>query len=111
MDSNKYNDVAKEFMELWQKQMTSVMGDKQFIHAMLDFFHNLQTTAESQTQKNNDNKSTDTSDTSDAQRRVLDELTFRLAMCEKRLSDLEKGKHTTRRTTKSGKRGSKKPDK
>ncbi len=110
MTQNPYQDIAKEFMDLWQKQMTSVMGDKQFIHAMLELFQNMQApNAKANTAAN-------ASDTSAPEHGLLTELAFRVAMCEKRLAALEAqqnaaGKAAKPTVGKSSPRGSKKPDK
>ena len=42
MTANQYQDIAKEFLDLWQKQLTSVIGNKQFIQSMLDLLQNVQ---------------------------------------------------------------------
>ena len=42
MSENPYQGMAQQFMELWQKQVASVMSDKQFIHAMLDLLKTAQ---------------------------------------------------------------------
>jgi hypothetical protein len=111
MPENPYQDIAKEFVNLWQKQMSSVMGDKQFIHAMLELFQNMQV-------KPNAKANTAASNPSDApvaEHRVITELAFRLAMCEKRLaaleSKLEVGGNAAKGTAKRSKPGSKKPPK
>ncbi len=107
MADNQYQDVARDFMNLWQKQMTSVMGDKQFIHAMLELFQNMQV-------KPNAKPTAATSNTSDApaaEHGMLAELAFRVAMCEKRLAALESRKPAAGRAAKRNPAGSKKPDK
>lgn len=107
MTTNSYQDIAKEFMDLWQKQMSSVMGDKQFIHAMLELFKNMQ--AKPFDAKSN--TTTHTAATSDAQHDMLSQLAFRLAMCERRLAVLEGKKPVARKAAKSSGARSKKPNK
>lgn len=111
MNDNPYQDIAKEFLDLWQKQMTSVMGDKKFIHTMLDLFQNMQ----SKTTNAGSNANATTAHTADAPRpehELFSQLAFRLAMCEKRLAALEGKKTTTitrKRTTKPNPKRVKKP--
>jgi hypothetical protein len=107
MTANPYQDIAKEFMDLWQKQMSSVMGDKQFIHAMLDLFKNMQAKSSDATS----HATTHTAATSDAQHDMLSQLAFRLAMCEKRLAALEGKKPVARKAAKRGGARGKKPNK
>jgi|CXWL01.1.fsa_nt_gi hypothetical protein len=107
MTDNPYQDTAREFINLWQKQMTSVMGDKQFIHAMLELFQNMQA-------KPNAKPTATASNTANApapEHGVLAELAFRVAMCEKRLAALESKQPATRGTAKRNPRGSKKSNK
>ena len=110
MTANPYQDIAKEFLDLWQKQVTSAMGDKQFIHAMLELLQNMQSKPNA--------KSTATAsyptNAPAAEHELLAELTFRLAMCEKRIAALEAKKPTkptARKTTKTNSERSKKPRK
>lgn len=111
MPENPYQDVAKEFVNLWQKQMSSVMGDKQFIHAMLELFQNMQVkpNAKANTAASNP------ADASAAEHGSLTELAFRLAMCEKRLTALEStaksGGSAAKGTAKGSRPRSKKPNK
>ncbi len=107
MTDNPYQDIAKDFLNLWQKQMTSVMGDKQFIHAMLELFQNMQVKPNAKPTA----AASNAANAPAAEHGVLAELTFRLAMCEKRLAALEAAKPTARGTAKRNPRGSKKPDK
>lgn len=111
MTDNPYQEMAKDFFNLWQKQMTSVMGDKQFIHAMLELFKNMQVNPNAKT-------TTSTADPAHAptsEHGMLADITFRVAMCEKRLSALESKlgsrENIAKETTKRSKQGSKKPDK
>lgn len=111
MTDNPYQDVAKEFVNLWQKQMSSVMGDKQFIHAMLELFQNMQV-------KPNAKATTAASNPADApaaEHGTLTELAFRVAMCEKRLAALESASKTggdvAKGTAKGSRSRSKKPNK
>ncbi len=66
------------------------MGDKQFIHAMLELFQNMQA-------KPNAKPTAATANPANApapEHGVLAELAFRVAMCEKRITALE-GKQST----------------
>lgn len=115
MTNNPYEDIAKEFIELWQKQIRSVVTDKQFMSSMFEFFQKFQGTSDA---KPNNTTSSDPSYASDAEHGVLAELAFRVAMCEKRLAALEaSGKREGRRsggnskqTAKTRATGSKKPN-
>ena len=109
MQNNAYQQMAKDFMDLWQKQVASVVSDKQFIHAMLDMFQTMR-------MPNHDGKkpaaTADASPAPDADHGLLAELAFRLAMCEKRLAALEQRKPAAKpKAGASGRRGSKKPRK
>jgi hypothetical protein len=93
MTSNPYQDLAKEFLDIWQKQIGSVMGDKQFIHAMLELLQQLQA-------KQTYAKPTTTANTaaaSGSEHELLAELAFRVAMCEKRLAALESAPHARKK--------------
>ena len=83
------------------------MGDKQFIHAMLELFQNMQA-------KPNAKPTATASNTANApapEHGVLAELAFRVAMCEKRLAALESKQPATRGTAKRNSRGSKNSNK
>ena len=87
MTNTGYQHLAKEFMDLWQKQISSVISDKQFIQTMLELFK----TAQNPHDNARTNPSSQSAATPDADPGLLAELTFRLAMCEKRLAALENG--------------------
>ena len=90
MTQNPYQDIAKEFMDVWQKQIASTIGDKQFIEATLEMFQNIQYNAQKQSHANQKSATTSHSATTpDAGSDMLSQLAFRLAMCEKRLAALE----------------------
>lgn len=95
MTDNPYQDTAKEFLNLWQKQMTSVMGDKQFIHAMLELFQNMQVKPNAKP-----NTTSNTTNAPAPEHGLLTELAFRVAMCEKRLTALEGKQPATKRAAK-----------
>lgn len=111
MPENPYQDAAKEFINLWQKQMTSVMGDKQFIHAMLELFQNTQVKPNAKA----NTAAANPTDAPAAEHGLLTELAFRVAMCEKRLAALESalktGGDVAKPAAKRSKPGSKKPGK
>ena len=106
-------------MDLWQKQMSAVISDKQFIQAMLELFQNMQ--MPDYARKSSPAAASHPAHAPDAGHELLAELAFRLAMCEKRLAALEQQgeksgkkpktapKNTTRRAGAGGRRGSKKP--
>src|SRR5476649_1192049 len=106
MQNNPYQHIAKEFMDLWQKQISSVISDKQFIQAMLEMFQTAQNPAHDRTRTAAD--PAHPADAADADHGLLAELAFRLAMCEKRLAALE-GQGKKPKATKRAARGSKKP--
>ncbi|MFO0389250.1 MAG: hypothetical protein ACK502_05975 [Alphaproteobacteria bacterium] len=86
MSNNTYQQLAKEMLDLWQKQLSSVVSDKQFIHAMLDMIQSMQKGTYGQSgEKSAYSNASAAPD--DANR--LSELAFRVAMCEKRLAALE----------------------
>jgi chaperonin cofactor prefoldin len=84
--TNPYQHMAKEFMDLWQKQISTVISDKQFIQAMLEMF---QTSQNSQGNEAQRTASSHAANTAAADHGVVAELAFRLAMCEKRIATLE----------------------
>jgi len=88
MQNAPYQQMAKEFMDLWQKQIASVVSDKQFIQAMLEMFQSVQPGSHAQTHA----KSADAAHAPDADPGLVAQLAFRVAMCEKRLSALEQGR-------------------
>ncbi|MEQ1789570.1 MAG: hypothetical protein ABL857_03910 [Rickettsiales bacterium] len=106
MTDNPYQDTAKDFLNLWQKQMTSVMGDKQFIHAMLELFQNMQTQPNAKQNAKSSSTTSNPTDAPAAEHGLLDQLAFRVAMCEKRLAALEAkkpaAKPAVRRAAKRG---------
>ena len=87
MQNNAYQQLAKEFMDLWQKQISSVVSDKQFIQAMLEMFQSSQKPASHD--RPHESSAADPAHAPDAGDGVLAELAFRLAMCEKRIAVLE----------------------
>jgi len=99
--SNNYQDMAREFLDVWQKQITSVVGDKQFIQAFLEMFQNMQ--KQNQNYAANAANPSHSSTASNAGGDMLAQLAFRLAMCEKRLAALE-GKKTAAAKPKPRKR-------
>ena len=111
MTANPYQDIAKEFLDLWQKQMTSVMGDKQFIHAMLELFQNMQATTGAKPNAKPNTNASNAADAPSVEHGMLAEFAFRVAMCEKRLAALEAKKQSTGRTAKRNSARGKKPHK
>lgn len=97
MSHNSYQDIAKEFLDIWQKQISSVMGDKQFIQAMLDILQNMQK------QNHAKEKPANSTTTHDTGGDMLAKLAFRLAMCEKRLAALESQGQATKKTARKAK--------
>lgn len=100
MNQNPYQDIAKEFMDVWQKQITSTIGDKQFIQATLEMFQNMQNNVQKQSHANQSSTTTShSSPTPDPRDDLLSQLAFRLAMCEKRLAAIEGKKPAKPRET------------
>src|SRR3954468_14706635 len=87
MQNSAYQQLAKDFMDLWQKQVSSVISDKQFIHAMLEMFQTMQMPGHDG--KPTTAKPSNAAPAPDADHGLLAELAFRLAVCEKRLTALE----------------------
>jgi len=87
MTNPEYQRLAREFLDMWQKQMGSVVRDKQFIEAML------QMTKTWQNPYGNTAKpsAADASHPANARDRDMAQLAFRIGMCEQRLSALEAG--------------------
>jgi hypothetical protein len=106
MKANPYQDVAKEFLDVWQKQIASMVGDKQFIQAFLEMFQNMQKQNYAHTQTSN--PASNSAATPDAGNDMLAQLTFRLAMCEKRIATLESEKTVSKKpeSRKTAKRSS-----
>ena len=106
MSENPYQGMAQQFMELWQKQVASVMSDKQFIHAMLDLLK----TAQNPEPYAKAAASSQSSRTHDAGDGDVAGLAFRLTMCERRIKELEAALKSKRTATRR-RPGSKKPRK
>lgn len=109
MPPSPYATMAKELMDLWQKQMSSVVGDKQFLHAMLEMIQTMQMPNAQPNTATSTPQSTDASgnDASD-----YAQLAYRLAACEQRLAALEKrnaGSAETQKRAKKPTRRSQKP--
>ena len=104
MSNAPYQQMAKDFMDLWQKHISSVMSDKQFIHAMLEMFESMQSANKNETKRSNP---ANPAAPSDAQHGMLAELAFRVGMCERRLAALEDQSKPA--VGKRHPRGSKKP--
>ena len=105
MSENPYQNMAKQFMDLWQKQVASVMSDKQFIHAMLDLLK----TAQNPDAYAKAAASSQPARADDAGHGDMANLAFRLAQCERRLGALENTAKKPPRAAKSAVRRSKKP--
>ncbi|MDE3015576.1 MAG: hypothetical protein KGI29_01440 [Pseudomonadota bacterium] len=108
MQQPPYQQMAREFMDLWQKQVASVMSDKEFIRAMLDIVQTMQSPHAAATATAS---ASDPSPAVDADAGLLAQLAFRMEMCERRLADLEARKNPAakRKAQKRTGRGSKKP--
>src|SRR5688572_11312085 len=102
MQPPPYQQLAKEFMDLWQKQVSSVVSDKQFIHAMLEMFQTMQ--MPDYERKSKPSTASQPADAPDAGHELLAELAFRLAMCEKRLAALEKQREKSPKKPKNNRR-------
>ncbi len=75
-------------MDLWQKQVSSVVSDKQFIQSMLELFQSMQMPGYDG--KSNTSATSKPVNAPDAGHELLAEFAYRLAMCEKRIAGLEK---------------------
>ena len=106
MDKKQYQQLAGEFIDMWQKQLETVVTDKQFVEQM---FQNLQHMANYATPSNHEQAAPTSPDAVSEQ---LSELDFRLRMVEERLRKLESqppAKKPGRKPTKSsGSRSTKK---
>ncbi len=114
-------------MDLWQKQVSAAVGDKQFIQTMLQMFQTMQ--APNYDRKPSSATASNTANAPDAGHELLAEFAYRLSMCEKRIASLEQqiagkkesktksAKTTAPKSTTNGRakpgshRGSKKPRK
>ena len=86
MTEKKYQEAAAEFLDLWQKQISTLMVDKKFIQVFLDMFQNAQNKTNTNYEKSTASNSATTPDARDD---LLAQLAFRLASCEKRIAALE----------------------
>ncbi|MFW0776825.1 MAG: hypothetical protein ACN2B6_03795 [Rickettsiales bacterium] len=107
--TNPYQQMAKQFMDLWQKQVSTVVSDKEFIQAMLDLTKQMQN-PENYGKTSPTSSASDPADAPDAQHGDMAQLAFRLSQCEKRIAALE-GKKRTAKPVRSTKRRSTKPRK
>lgn len=85
MTTNPYQTMAREFLDLWQKQMASIVSDKEFIAAMLDMVQTMQNPGK----HGKKTAAADTANAPDADDGNMARLAFRLAMCERRIAELE----------------------
>jgi hypothetical protein len=117
MTNAGYQQLAKEFMDLWQKQVASVVSDKQFLQSMLEMFQVAQSQfTPGQAGHDAASASAESGYPADANAGLLADLAFRVAMCEKRLAALEqpakpKRKPAAKRAAAGARAGSKKPRK
>jgi hypothetical protein len=95
MSTTPYQHMAKEFMDLWQKQVASVVSDKDFIQAMLGMVQSMKMPNAPSPQP------ADTANASGSDTGIHAQMAYRLAMCERRLAALEKapGKKTSSQKT------------
>src|SRR4051812_15671384 len=84
MSANPYQHMAKDFMDLWQKQVASVVSDKQFIQSMLEMLESMKMPHVHPSSHSH------TADASGADASLHAQLAYRLTMCERRLAALEK---------------------
>lgn len=94
-----YPQLAKEFMDLWQKQIASVVSDKQFIQSMLEMLESMKMPHVKPTAQ-----PADTSDAPGSDAGLHAQLAYRLAMCERRIAALEKAAAGTARPKKTGRK-------
>ncbi len=82
MHSSPYTPLARQFMELWQKQMASVLTDRDFVQSMMEMMQSMHTPDAAHAHAK-PQPAADTTISPDA-------LHDRLAQCERRIQQLEK---------------------
>jgi hypothetical protein len=85
MTNEHYQKLARDFLDMWQNQVGSVVRDKQFIEAMLQMTKNWQS-AYGQSENTTASRP---AHAADAGHGDLAQLAFRIGMCEHRLAALE----------------------
>lgn len=98
MKNDDYQEWAKSFMDLWQKQAGSVVRDKTFIEAMLEMTKQWPN-AYAPSGKHSHSRAGNTADADDGD---LAQFAFRVGMCEQRLAALEAAARPSKRPVKAG---------
>lgn len=122
MNKEQYQQLANQFIEMWQQQMQSVLTDKDFIQSMLSGLQHMANVATPQAydvSKYNTRAATPGAAAApDDVAQLLGQLDYRLRMVEARLSKLEasgsrktRAKPTARAGGKSGDKPIRKPAK
>lgn len=87
MSTNDYTTLARQFMDMWQKQMHQAMTEPGFVNAMMDTMGQPKEQAENDQGEAQNRQSSAASESRDEQ---LDELTRRIRILEKRVAELER---------------------
>ena len=85
MSTPDYSDMARQFMDMWQQNMSRAMSDQGFVQAMMDGMRP-HTPQKAHEQHTTHRQSAAASKSRDEQ---LDELTGRLRVLERRVRELE----------------------
>lgn len=99
MQASPYSQLARQFLELWQNQMSAVLNDREFIGSMVEMMQAMgmpdaAKTADHAEYAASPVRPAHTSNATippDALHERLDQFDYRLRMLEKRLAALESG--------------------
>lgn len=116
MNKDQYQQLASQFIEMWQQQMQSVLTDKDFVQSMLSSLQHMAQFATPQAYDiSNATKQSAPSGASSAPAdltQLLSQLDYRLRMVESRLNKLEggqKGKGSVKRASTGSRKSGAKP--
>jgi hypothetical protein len=103
MTNDQYQQLANQFIEMWQQQMHQVLTDKDFVQTMLSGlqqFTNFATPNVHDQRATNATRPAHTADASADLVQLLGKLDYRLRMVEARITQLEaKPEHGSRTKT------------
>ncbi|MBV8938953.1 MAG: hypothetical protein JO089_03840 [Alphaproteobacteria bacterium] len=101
MTQTSYRQLAQQYMELWQKQMSAVLTDREFIQSMLEMMQ-AASSGGSRAHDAGRRPSAHAADSPGAANERLEQLDYRLRMLEQRIGALEESarKTKTRRRSK-----------
>jgi hypothetical protein len=88
MASAPYQQLARQFIDLWQKQLSTVMHDADFLQGMMDALQSM-TPGVAGHDGNQPAAAAHAAASADAGADRMAQLDYRLRMCEQRLSELE----------------------